>query len=317
MVRIEHRHELARTDADAVESLVADAATFRGYRTVPDQLWLQVRAPANSAVHLVAIDDRDGSTVVGYAQLDRGHESCTLGVVVPFGIEDRQGVVASLASAALHQRDLDGGATLRWWVLGDDHDADEVAASLGFGDVRLLRQLRVPLPLPAHGSGAAVSVRPFRQGTDEPAWLEVNNAAFAWHAEQGGWTRATLDQREREEWFDPAGFLLHEIEGRLAAFCWTKVHSDTTPALGEIYVIAVHPDFHGRGLGRALTEAGLDHLWRRGIGTGMLYVDAANTAAAGLYHSMGFTTFRTDRAHVMGAAPASDASSSSRTGDRR
>ncbi|HEY8092879.1 MAG TPA: GNAT family N-acetyltransferase, partial [Acidimicrobiales bacterium] len=99
-------------------------------------------------------------------------------------------------------------------------------------------------------------------------------------------------------WFDPEGFLLHEREGRLAAFCWTKVHHGHDPVLGEIYVIAVDPDFHGRGLGRAMTLAGLDHLSAQGVPVGMLYVDADNPAALHLYASLGFTIHRTDRAYT-------------------
>ena len=54
---------------------------------------------------------------------------------------------------------------------------------------------------------------------------------------------------------------------------------DTDPPMGEIYVIGVDPDFHGRGWGRALTQAGLAWLAGRGLTVGMLYVDADNVPA--------------------------------------
>ena len=83
-----------------------------------------------------------------------------------------------------------------------------------------------------------------------------------------------------------------------AAFCWTKVHSNTDPPMGEIYVIAVDPAFHGHGLGKALTIAGLEHLVGQGLTTGMLHVDAGNTTAMSLYERLGFTVHHADHAYL-------------------
>jgi len=78
--------------------------------------------------------------------------------------------------------------------------------------------------------------------------------------------------------------------------------------LGEIYVIAVDPDFQGHGLGRQLVLAGLESLCDRGVSVGMLYVDHDNEAARRLYFSLGFVDDHTDRAYVTDV-PASGASS--------
>ena len=107
-----------------------------------------------------------------------------------------------------------------------------------------------------------------------------------------------LEARKQLPWFDAAGFLLHEEGDRLAGFCWTKLHDADGRRLGEIYVIAVDPDFEGRGLGRELVLAGLDSLWRRGAVIGTLYVDGSNARARRLYERLGFTLDHVDRVYV-------------------
>jgi mycothiol synthase len=156
---------------------------------------------------------------------------------------------------------------------------------------RRIHQMRRSLPT---GLTSDVATRPFDATRDLAEWVRVNNRAFAWNPEQGHWTEANVLARMDEPWFDPDGFLIHERDGRIAAFCWTKIHPGSEPLLGEIYVIAVDPDFHGLGLGRALTAAGLDSLASRGVTVGMLFVDADNVAAVRLYDTLGFVVHRTD-----------------------
>ncbi len=235
-----------------------------------------------TTVRLAAITD---SEIVGFAQAS----TVSGGYIVDCASEDstvRKQLVDSLVAA------LPAEADVTWW--GHDHASDlALATQLNMHAThRRLLNMRRPLPLdsrlaPADGD---VTVRPFIIGHDEQAWLKVNNAAFSWHREQGDWDLAMLRAQIQEGWFDPAGFLLHERDGRLAAFCWTKVHPDA----GEIFVIAVHPHFHGLGLGRALTIAGLRHLANTGSTTAMLYVEADNAAAVRLYESLGFQSTHTD-----------------------
>jgi mycothiol synthase len=244
------------------------------------------------------------SDLVGYAHLGRdlhsGHHVVEL--VVDCATDDPAGVGDALLEAAVDDVARRGGGPIRLWVSRADPVDDQRALARGFRIERDLYQMRCPLPLPRDPAETepdqAIDTRPFRPGVDEAAWLATNNRAFASHPEQGHWDLATLLEREKEPWFNADGLLMLEVDGRIAGSCWTKIHADSDPPLGEIYVIGVDPDFHGRGWGRALTRAGLDWLARAGLSVGMLYVDAGNVAALTMYRSMGFVEHHVDRAYV-------------------
>ena len=174
-----------------------------------------------------------------------------------------------------------------WWTRDADGDHSNV--------VRTLQLLSLALPAPDVPVPPGSILRNFVAGYDEASWLAQNNAAFADHPEQGAWLVDDLNARIAEPWFDPSGVLLLEIDGQIAASCWTKVHELYRERFGEIYVISVSPAFQGRGLGRVMLAQGLSSLRARGVARAMLFVDADNVSAQSLYASFGFTLEREDQ----------------------
>ncbi|MCY3861914.1 MAG: mycothiol synthase [bacterium] len=183
--------------------------------------------------------------------------------------------------------------SVQLWIEQATDQDDAFAADLGFKPYRDLWRMQRPLPAPR----STITTRAFVPGADDDEFLAVNNRAFHWHPEQGGLTAADLAERMADIWFDAEGFRLHEQDGRLAGFCWTKVHLSEAPPAGEIYAIAVDPDFHGQGLGKPMTLAGLDHLADQGLTVGFLYVESDNDPAVATYHRLGFDHRSTNRAY--------------------
>ena len=300
--RLEVKRQMGRGDIDAVSELLEVAAAHDHHPALGDHQWLDlVHGGRKDFAGLVAWQEGHDRPV-GYAQVSRGSGNWALEYVVDPHERTEDNVIGrDLVRAALEVVAEQGGGHVHMWVHHAGAADDELAEAAGLHRGRELYQMRRPLPVPEEG--ATLPTRAFVPGQDERAWLEVNNRAFSWHPEQGGWDLDTILQREAEPWFDPEGFRLHERDGRLAAFCWTKVHADHDPPLGEIYVIAVDPDFQSEHLGRPMVVTGLQWLTDQGLRTGMLYVDAGNQPAVHLYKSLGFEVEHSDQAYVGDVTP--------------
>jgi mycothiol synthase len=296
-----------------VLALVQRAADADGVSPLSEHVMLHLRYGGDPAARNIRLFYDGG--LAGYAHLDP-----TDPVEGPAGemlIDPRmrrRGLGLVLGKALEAEA---GAGNLRLWAHGDLPAASRLAAAVGFSRVRALWQMRRSLQthIGRPQLPAGVSLRTFVVGADEDAWVALNHLAFARHPEQGAWTRADLEMREHEPWFDPDGFFLAERDGRLVGFHWTKVHGGNGPdqpapaehghghePIGEVYVVGVDPDERGNGLGRALTLVGLRYLRGRGLSQVMLYVDEANVAAIGLYQRLGFTHWDTDVMFARGSA---------------
>jgi mycothiol synthase len=312
------RSTLTDADQHAIRDVIAAATAQDGVAPVGDQVLRELHHDRTR--HLVA---EDSGAVVGYLNLvPATPESSAMAEAVVHPDARRRGIGVTMIRTGL----AEGGIGARIWAHGDLEPARATAASLDLVAARELWQMRRSLAdLPAMTPARGAVLRTYSGPEDDDELLRVNNAAFARHPEQGGWTEKDLAERRGESWFDAAGlFLAVDADSRkLLGFHWTKVHG---PELGEVYVVGVDPAAQGRGLGGMLTLAGLHYLAER-LGSGsegrseatgetgsegrseatgetgsdaavMLYVEANNSAAVKTYQSLGFDVFSRDVAYT-------------------
>ncbi|GAB3086538.1 mycothiol synthase [Corynebacterium aquatimens] len=247
-----------------------------------------------------------------------------------------RGIGTTLAKAVLkhHEaRDNDGGnngdASLGFWAHGNLPAAQSVANRLDLTPRRTLLVMEIEgealdaitdddawaktqAELAEQGLGLETygeAVDKYGANAVDRAWLAVNNDAFSWHPEQGGWDIERLRAGMNTQWFDPHGVILlwdfagHESgdgePATLVGFHWTKMHvadseagaaGDEHGAKGEVYVVGLSSAYRGRGLGDPLMRAGLVSLRKRGdVSRVVLYVEEDNKPAVARYRQLGFT----------------------------
>lgn len=308
----------------AVLALVGEAAASDGFSALNEAALLNLRHRRAGLVHLLALQSAE---LVGYGQLDDGLPLAAVtspeaGVTEPGVTEPgaNQGGTAEgdepatttgqlvvgptrrrtgVGSALLAEMVRTSPRPLRLWAMGDTAAARALADKHDLVRARELlimtRSLTEPVSVTLPPPG--VVVRSFVVGRDEQEWLGVNSRAFSEHPEQGRLTRADLDDRIAEGWFEAAGFFVATRDERMLGFHWTKQHPGR---LGEVYVLGVDPAAGDRGLGKALLARGLSHLRDRGDTSVQLYVEADHVRAVALYAGYGFTVNNRD---VMYAQP--------------
>ena len=287
-------------------ALIKAAHDFDGTPAIAEHVLLHLRHGGDkSDSHLVIEENKE---VIAYAHLD------TTDLVAGPSVEavvHPQHRGKGLGALILKEAIKICGDKTRIWSHGDLSAAKAIAASLNLE--RLWSNLLMSKSLGGiQPVTSKYPIRTFIPGLDNQAFLALNNNVFANYPDQGGWSEEDLKVRVNESWFDDKGFFVAEDEGELIGFCWTKIHGAHThshsggdddhghEALGEIYVLAVNPDYKGQGIGRDLTITGLNYLKYQGLNNVMLYVGVENQPAFKLYKSLGFNEFGSDVMYRVG-----------------
>ncbi len=205
----------------------------------------------------------------------------------------RRGLATGLVECAM-LRSKELGARVAHVQIGENNVAARILLTkLGFKFVR--RHLEVKLDLARlhlQSTGAETpDCCPLARG-DEDKLALIQNRSFA-----GSWGynpntledilyRTNLKGRSRD------GIFLARDGERVAGFCWTEITPENE---GRIFMVGVDPEYRGRGVGRKVLMAGLEHLRNRGLCAAGLTVDSQNRTAIELYRSVGFVVHASSR----------------------
>ncbi|MCC2594632.1 mycothiol synthase [Tessaracoccus sp. OS52] len=271
-----------RSTRDAILALAAELETADGTGPLNESATLVVRGERPGTFYISLADD----VLAGFAVADPREATIVAGVRPS---HRRRGLGSGLLSAA-----LDDFGDYSVWAFGTQPGAVGLAEHLGLVAARGLLKLGRALgeervgPIP---EGYRITTY---HDSDAEQVVAVNAAAFAHHPEQGKLTVEEFHGLTLQPWFSPEGLFVGRQGDEVAGFHWTKRHDADN---GEVYVLAVHPDHGGVGLGRVLLETGLAHLEDIGCKAVHLYVEAEAQRVVRMYRSANFEQINLDTSY--------------------
>jgi mycothiol synthase len=230
---------------------------------------------------------RDGDRIVGYGLVrGRGEVWWVEGYVHPDALGRG---IGKLMATVLEEEAAHGGARrIRNSVLEADSAARVLLESLGYGAVRVFRELRIELdaPPPAPEWPDGLRVVPFDPERDAPEFHAAEQEAFAeaWdHTPRDfeAWSKRHLGS----ERFDPTLWCVVRAGDEIAAgtICWGDAYGG-----GWVDTLFTRRPWRKQGVGAALLGDSFGRFWERGEHSVGLIVDAASdTGAFRLYERAG------------------------------
>ena len=265
----------------AVESSLYGATTF-SQADLADE-WSELDLGRDARVV------RDGGRVVGYGVVRERGERWEVEAYVHPAAQGR-GVGRLIAAGLEQDAARDGARRIQNSVLESDTAARRLLESLGYGSVRVFREMRIELdaPPPAPAWPEGLRVVPFDPEQDALAFHAAYQEAFAdhWnHSPRGfeSWAKSHLESDR----FDPALWCVVRTGNEIAA---GTICTGDTYGGGFVHGLFTRRPWRKQGVGAALLGDALGRFWERGEHSVGLGVDAANdTGAFRLYERAGMT----------------------------
>jgi GNAT superfamily N-acetyltransferase len=158
-------------------------------------------------------------------------------------------------------------------------------------NVRTLYEWIIPL---SESQTTEVQLRPFVREQEEADVQRVFWAAFAWHPEVGP-RDGSVGGRLCDPSLDPTNVLVHEIDGKIAAFGIVGIVELAGRPTGFVDVFAIDPGVASRGLGTGLERALANHFFERGLKWMTLTTESTNYAMNRIQLRAGGSIYRLRR----------------------
>jgi len=157
-------------------------------------------------------------------------------------------------------------------------------------DIRTLYEWVIPLSEPL---ATEVQLRPIEGGKDEADILRIFSTAFAWHPEVG--RDRSLGGRLGDDAIDTTNILVHEIDGKIVAFCVLANAELAGRPTGFVDVFAIDPNVAARGLGTGMERAISNVFLERGFKWMTMVTESTNYAMNRIQLRAGGSIYRLKR----------------------
>ncbi len=228
----------------------------------------------------------DAAGVTAWVMLQPGHDSFDLQIRPDKRGGDLELGLLAWAETALTDLMAEIDKPIRSMVMGvftDDTSRVTTATASGWQDSHdphyLVERSTAGPPRGALPDGYTMRTARHDEA-DEIGALHAAAFGSTWNPGEYATLMGTFGYRAELEW------LVVAPDGSLAGF--TETWHDRISGRGLFEPVGVHPDYRGRGVGRALIARGLAHMAEAGLHTGTVCFEGDNAASRALYLGSGF-----------------------------